>query len=113
MADYADRSSDVADVFLAESLAWRKPEAPAVADGTCLNCGAETDVTARWCDADCRDDWQRANPAAVIPPEYRRAGLARTTSPEPDPDEPERTDDLSSLFNDPAMIDSEDGPDAE
>lgn len=29
-----------------------------VATGRCLNCGEPTPEPRRWCDADCRDDWQ-------------------------------------------------------
>lgn len=34
------------------------------ATGNCLNCDEPLDDNRRWCDADCRDDWQRRNPDA-------------------------------------------------
>jgi len=43
-----------------------KPVA-AVATGYCLECGEPIDLAVegkRWCDKDCRDDWQRWNPEA-------------------------------------------------
>ena len=40
------------------ALALRKPVAPE-ATGRCLNCGEPLPDGQRWCDADCRDDWQR------------------------------------------------------
>jgi hypothetical protein len=39
-------------------LTIRKPTAPD-ATGFCLNCGEPLSDGRRWCDADCRDDWQR------------------------------------------------------
>lgn len=27
--------------------------------GMCLNCGAGVDGERRWCDSDCRNDWER------------------------------------------------------
>lgn len=29
------------------------------ATGSCLACGAKVPKGRRWCDADCRDDWER------------------------------------------------------
>jgi hypothetical protein len=40
------------------ALAVRKPVAPK-ATGFCLNCGEPLSDGRRWCDVDCRDDWQR------------------------------------------------------
>jgi hypothetical protein len=57
--------SDTADLAQAQNerldqviLATRKPAAPD-ATGFCLNCGEPLPGGRRWCDADCRDDWQR------------------------------------------------------
>jgi hypothetical protein len=30
--------------------------------GACLWCGARLALPQRWCDAECRDDWQRSQP---------------------------------------------------
>lgn len=58
MADDADRAQQHIDAELAHLVARRRAEAPA-ATGFCLHCGAVVDPPRRWCDADCRDDWQR------------------------------------------------------
>lgn len=44
------------------------------ATGRCLNCGEELADGARWCDADCRDDWQRRESARA-----RTAGFVVTS----------------------------------
>ena len=58
MADDADRAQQHIEAELGGLLSRRCAEAPA-ATGLCLNCGAVVDPPRRWCDADCRDDWQR------------------------------------------------------
>lgn len=53
------------------------------ATGHCLNCGEELADGARWCDADCRDDWQKRESARA-----RTAGFAVTPEAvalDPDP----------------------------
>lgn len=62
MADDADRADAALEVLLAAQLARRMPPAPA-AIGECLNCGEPLAPPLRWCDAACRDDWQRINRA--------------------------------------------------
>lgn len=57
-ADDADRSSAIEEFFLRQAQRFRKPEGP-VATGWCLNCEKETPEGRRWCDTDCRDDWER------------------------------------------------------
>jgi hypothetical protein len=56
---------DIADLAQAQNerldqmtLAVRKPAAPQ-ATGFCLNCGEPLSDGRRWCDTDCRNDWQR------------------------------------------------------
>lgn len=41
---------------------YRKPEGPAET-GFCLNpnCGLEIESGRRWCDAECRDEWEKRN----------------------------------------------------
>jgi hypothetical protein len=60
MADEADQAdyNIERDKQMALALAAaHKPEAEYT--GSCLNCGEETGFLRRWCDADCRDKWQR------------------------------------------------------
>jgi hypothetical protein len=43
------------------ALRQKKPEGPQPT-GACLNCTAALGEGLRWCDADCRDDWESRNP---------------------------------------------------
>ncbi|SMC27306.1 hypothetical protein SAMN02745857_02803 [Andreprevotia lacus DSM 23236] len=52
-----DRASEQETLWRAIALAHRKPEAPAT--GECLCCGETMSAGRRWCDAVCRDDWER------------------------------------------------------
>ncbi|MDW8400044.1 MAG: hypothetical protein RMK90_15955 [Acetobacteraceae bacterium] len=61
MADEADRAQAVEALLLAEALARRRPDGPPVT-GYCLNCRAPLAPGRRFCDADCRDEWQRRQP---------------------------------------------------
>ncbi len=68
MADEADRAQAVIDLLLDAAIAGvKKPGGPKPA-GFCLKCGAPLDQDRRWCDADCRDDWQRAAVRKTPPP---------------------------------------------
>lgn len=78
--DDIDRASEREQELTREALSKRMPEGPK-ATGYCLQCGAETpvvkvsvsgwdgkrelarepmDIPRRWCDSQCRDDWERA-----------------------------------------------------
>ena len=73
--DDIDRASEREQDLTREALSKRMPEGPK-ATGYCLQCGAEfvtvqrggtvrpgrevRDMTRRWCDSQCRDDWERA-----------------------------------------------------
>lgn len=57
MRDAADRSQDTIELDTRLALQRRAPEAPA-ATGICLYCAAPTEPGRRWCDADCRDEWE-------------------------------------------------------
>lgn len=64
MADEIDRANDVvarmADAAVAEIC--RAASTPAaLPTGFCLWCGLVVTDGARWCDAECRDDWEWAN----------------------------------------------------
>lgn len=60
MADTLDQAQAVAELHM--NVAMRnRPQPPAIAEiGFCLNCETPVPAGRRWCDADCRDDWQRA-----------------------------------------------------
>ena len=61
MSDIIDNANDL--VALAEDTALKniranlKPEAEYT--GECLWCSEELPKPKRWCDADCRNDWER------------------------------------------------------
>ena len=62
MADIADLANE--QVAKQEAMAMRRFEAAKsrvkeVHTGKCLNCEEALDPPKRWCDLDCRDDWQR------------------------------------------------------
>jgi hypothetical protein len=57
-ADNSDLATQQEQVFLAAAMSHRKPEGP-IACGHCLNCEEPLPRGARWCDADCRTDWEK------------------------------------------------------
>lgn len=57
MSDDLDIASERAQLALDAAMTVRKPEGPA-ATGRCLYCGAPNHAMLRWCDADCRDEWE-------------------------------------------------------
>lgn len=59
VADIADITADRAEAEAPYLLAVRK-RVPPPPDGHCLNCADPVFDTARFCDADCRSDWERA-----------------------------------------------------
>ncbi len=57
--DVADITQERLDAQAAISLAAVRAAGPVLPDiGQCHNCGQPTPPAHRWCDADCRDDWQ-------------------------------------------------------
>ncbi len=58
MADNADICDVQNAAAFAAALLVRKPEGPK-ATGRCLSCEKKLAEGLRWCDAACRDDWQR------------------------------------------------------
>lgn len=92
MADIIDAANEAADIYTRSSLTWRRTAGPAPT-GLCLNCDADLgDAGRRWCDTDCRDDWEKRNGKVDLPPEATRetvagafARLNRTIIDEPDP----------------------------
>ena len=67
MADEFDKASEFEQLLL-DSLLYmqsKKPKEEAAATGQCLYCEEPLPVGLRWCDSDCRDDWeyeQKRNP---------------------------------------------------
>ncbi len=61
MANEADVASELEELFLNVSLANSKNKTfdSPVATGKCLFCEENVERPKRWCDSDCRDDWQR------------------------------------------------------
>lgn len=60
MADEADIASDREELDRSLAImAARKPMM--LATGECHNCGASVPSGAKFCDVDCRDDWERRN----------------------------------------------------
>lgn len=62
MSDEFDMASDLeqAQRDIAINNA-RKNTVAAVATGLCLSCMIKVEAGRRWCCADCRDDWSKAN----------------------------------------------------
>lgn len=70
--DDIDRASEREQELTREALSKRMPEGPKIT-GLCHQCGAELYVNwmmsggvlkpdgRRWCDSQCRDDWEKAN----------------------------------------------------
>lgn len=57
MADFADKGSASEELARSMALLVRAPDGPA-AWGKCLYCDEPLMVGKRWCNAECRDDWQ-------------------------------------------------------
>lgn len=55
LADQAQQQNEILGSHIP-----RKPEGPS-ATGRCLNCEEKLPPGVRWCDADCRTDWERLN----------------------------------------------------
>jgi hypothetical protein len=56
--DQSDRATAMEELRRRAALAVRQPEGPAPT-GHCLNCDARLAPRQRWCDAHCRDDWEK------------------------------------------------------
>lgn len=58
MSDDIDIANRQAEAELVSIIGMRKKEGPKPT-GVCLFCGSEVTSNRRWCDADCRDDWEQ------------------------------------------------------
>lgn len=65
--DIVDIGNERAQEFIDDCIAAarRGPKGEA-GIGLCLNCGESLPDLRRWCDADCRDDWERAEKARKL-----------------------------------------------
>lgn len=61
MSDPADQGNDAAELFLDIAKRNHKPPVEIHGIGICLNCGAAVEGEKRWCDTECRNDWEQAN----------------------------------------------------
>lgn len=61
MADEVDLTAERMERELAMLIGRRVQHTAPAACGACLWCEAPLDPPLRWCDADCRDDWERAH----------------------------------------------------
>ena len=60
MSDEIDRAQERQEAILAAQIAAaRRPATAPPAAGRCLNCDTRLRKGLRFCDADCRDDYQR------------------------------------------------------
>ena len=55
---FEDQASDYEFMDRELALQQRKPAGP-VPCGQCYNCGKMLSGAQRWCDGECRDDWER------------------------------------------------------
>jgi hypothetical protein len=58
MADIIDLAQTQHEFLHDVEISARKPTEPD-ATGFCLNCGEPLPAGHRWCNVDCRDDWER------------------------------------------------------
>lgn len=65
--DVVDQGNEAAELFNKAALSQRKPEGPE-STGFCFNCEARLAPKLRWCDAACRDDWEKTERAATMAP---------------------------------------------
>lgn len=57
--DICDEADRVTEWILLEALTMRRQPPSPKSTGYCLHCGAVVERGARWCNPDCRDDWER------------------------------------------------------
>lgn len=62
MSDIIDDANNQAELALQMCLRTRRPSGP-TATGFCLSCETPVGEGMRWCDANCRDDFERAERA--------------------------------------------------
>lgn len=65
--DIIDQGNEAAELFRKAALSQRAPEGPE-ATGHCLNCDARLGPKQRWCDVNCRTDWEKTQRAVAMAP---------------------------------------------
>ncbi len=63
VADIVDTANDHAELLLRMSVAQQQRRARLLPRGTCLCCDAPVLPAVMFCDADCREDWEREQAA--------------------------------------------------
>jgi hypothetical protein len=58
--DVIDQAQNIAEFYNQMAL-LKRPEPKILATGFCLQCEEPIKPPRRWCDAGCRDDWEREN----------------------------------------------------
>ena len=62
MADEIDRASDQEQVLRDSAIySARQVRNIILSTGKCLQCDADVAGDRRWCNSDCRDDWEKIN----------------------------------------------------
>lgn len=62
MADEIDRAAEQEQVLRDSAIyTARQVRNIIFSTGKCLHCDAKVDDTHRWCNSDCRDDWEKIN----------------------------------------------------
>ncbi len=65
MADIVDIANELVESEMAERIKNRGSAEIPKGSGECLHCASTLhNPQSRWCDADCRDDWEKAQRAA-------------------------------------------------
>lgn len=59
MADIADVANDNLESEIKRALSLINSSEVAKANGACLYCNEPLSLPRRWCDADCRDNWEK------------------------------------------------------
>ena len=64
MTDIIDIANDLVDQLTSAYIAHERQQNPLLTyTGQCYNCDAPTPAGHNFCDADCRDDWQKRQDA--------------------------------------------------
>lgn len=63
MADWTDNASETTEFFEKVALQNIKQVVPLQPKGACHNCDFKLEAEHLFCDADCRDDWEREQAA--------------------------------------------------